>query len=75
MLFHRRGFCGLARLHVTQSKKKMIFSCFAQNIDCEYTLEPRLWIKNKRNRYTLQTPVLLYESGFDGGILCTDMFS
>ena len=51
-----------------------IFLIFAQNIDCGYTLEPprrggsneypqsMFWSKNKKNRYTLQTPVLLYKT-------------
>ena len=33
------------------------------------------WSKNKKNRYTLYTPVLLYKSGVQGGIHYTDMFS
>ena len=49
------------------SKKFDIFLIFAQNIDCGYTLEPprqsMFWSKNKKNRYTLHTPVLLYKSG------------
>ena len=64
-----------------------IFLIFAQNIDCGYTLEPpwrggsneypqsMFWSKNKKNRYTLPTPVLLYKSGVQGGIHYTDMFS
>ena len=52
-----------------------IFLIFAQNIDCGYMLEPprrggsneypqsMFWSKNKKNRCTLQTPVLLYKSG------------
>ena len=31
--------------------------------------------KIKKSRYTLQTPVLLYNSGVHGGILFMDMFS
>ena len=46
-----------------------IFLIFAQNIDCGYTLEPprrggsneypqsMFWSENKKNRYTLHTPV------------------
>ena len=41
-----------------------IFLIFAQNIDCEYTLEPprrvylqsMFWSKNKKNRYTPAYP-------------------
>ena len=52
-----------------------IFLIFAQKIDCGYTLEPprrggsngypqsMFWSKNKKNRYTLHSPVLLYKSG------------
>ena len=54
-----------------------IFLIFAQNIDCGYTLEPprrggsneypqsMFLSKNKKNRYTLRTPVLLYKSGYN----------
>ena len=64
-----------------------IFLIFAQNIDCWYTLEPprrggsneypqsMFWSKNKKNRYTPAYPILLYKSGVQGGIHCTDMFS
>ena len=34
-----------------------IFLIFAQNIDCGYTLESMFWSKNKKNRYTVHTPV------------------
>ena len=58
-----------------------IFNIFAQNIDCENTLEPprrggsneypqsMFWSKNKRNRYAPAYPVLLYKIikvGFKG---------
>ena len=33
------------------------------------------WSKNKKNRYTPDTPVLLYKSGVQGGKHYTDMFS
>ena len=64
-----------------------IFLIFAQNIDCGYTLGPPrrggsneypqsvFWSKNKKNRYTLHTPVFLYKSGVPGGIQYMDMFS
>ena len=43
------------------------FDIFAQNIDCGYTFEPprrsMFWGTNKKNRYTLHTPVFLYKSG------------
>ena len=60
---------------------------FAQNIDCEYTLEPprrggsneypqfMFWSKNKKIGIPLHTPVLLYKSGVYGGIYFTDMLS
>ena len=68
-------------------KKIDIFLIFAQNIDCGHTLEPShrggsneypqsmFWGKNKKNRYSWHTPVLLYKSGVQGGIHYTDMFS
>ena len=68
-------------------KKFDIFLISAQNIDCGYTLEPprrggsneyplsMFWSKNKKNSIPLHTPVLLYESGVQGGIHYTDMFS
>ena len=66
-----------------------IFLIFAQNIDCGYTLEPpRLaeavltsthnqcfGAKIRKIGIPLHTPVLLYKSGVQGGIHCTDMFS
>ena len=64
-----------------------IFLVFAQNIDCEYTLEPpcqgssneylqsMFWSKNKKNSYTPANPCFLYKSGVGGGILFMDMFS
>ena len=57
-----------------------IFLIFAQNIDCGYTLEPpRLTLcfgaKIRKIGIPLHTPVLLYKSGVQGGIHCTDMFS
>ena len=70
-----------------QKKLFEIFLIFAQNIDCWYTLEPPqrggsneyppflFWSKNKKNRYTPQTPVFLYKSEVQGGIHFTDMFS
>ena len=71
-----------------QRKILDIFLIFAQNIDCVYSLEPprrgdsneypqsMFWSKNKKNRYIpLHTPVLLYKSGVQGGIHCTDVFS
>ena len=60
------------------SRKKLIliFVIFAQKINCGYIFEaPRrgdcneypqftyVLIRNKKNRYTLSTPVVLYESG------------
>ena len=70
-----------------QPKKFDIFLIFAQNIDCGNTLEPprrggsneypqpMFWSKNKKKGIPLHTPVLLYKSGVEGGIYCTDMFS
>ena len=60
-----------------------IFLIFAQNIDCGYTvLEAVLTsthnlcfeAKIRKIRIPLPTPVL-YKSGVQGGIHCTDMFS
>ena len=64
----------------------MFLTVFAQNIDCGYTLEPpcragfnkyphMFWSKNKKNRKTLHTTVLLFKSVVSGGIHFTDMFS
>ena len=62
-----------------------IFLIFAQNIECGYTLEPprrcgsneypqsMFWSKNRKVDIPLHTPVLLYKSGVQGGIHCTDM--
>ena len=56
-----------------------IFLVFAQNIDCVYTLEPprrgssneypqsMFWSNNRKIGIHLHTPVLLYESGVQGG--------
>ena len=57
-----------------------IFLIFAQNIDCGYTLEPSTHnlcfrAKIRKIGIPLHTPVLLYKSGVQGGIHCTDMFS
>ena len=40
----------------------------------EYPLS-MFWSKNKKNRYILHNPVLLYTSDVRGGIHYTDMFS
>ena len=70
-------------------KKIDIFLIFAQNIDCGCTLEPNrldeavltsthnlcFVAKIRKIGIPLQTPVLLYKSGVEGGIHCTDMFS
>ena len=68
----------------------LIFFLFLlQNIDCGYSLEPpRLaealltsthnlcfGAKIRKIGIPLHTPVLLYKSGVQGGIHCTDMFS
>ena len=64
-----------------------IFLIFVQNIDCGYTLEPprrggcyenpqsMFSSKNKKIGIPLQTPVLSYKSGVQGGIRYTDMLS
>ena len=57
-----------------------IFLIFAQNIDCGYTLEPPrhnlcFGAKIRKIGIPLQTPVLLYKSGVQGGKHYTDMFS
>ena len=70
------------------TRKILIFFLFLlQNIDCGYSLEPprrggsneypqsMFCSKNKKNRCTLHTPVLLYKSWVKGGIHDTDMFS
>ena len=62
-----------------QVKKFDIFLICAQHIDCGYTLEPPtiyvLETKIRKIGIPLQTPVLLYKSGVQGGIHYTDMFS
>ena len=63
-----------------QSKNFDIFLTFAPKLDCGYTLElPR---RDGFNEYPhsmfcipLHTPVFLYKSGVQGGILFMDMFS
>ena len=62
-------------MKIFSKKSFAIFLIFAQNTDCGYTLElPRrggsneypqsmFWSKNKKNRYTPHTPVLLFKSG------------
>ena len=56
-----------------------IFLIFAQNIDCGYTLTSThnlcFGAKIRKIGIPLRTPVLLYKSGVQGGIHCTDMFS
>ena len=80
-----RKFINVVKNENFQCKFLDFFLIFAQNIDCGYTLEPPrrggsneyqqslFWRKNKKNRYTLHTPVLLYKSGVEGGIHHTDM--
>ena len=67
-----------------QLKIFSIFLVFAQDIDCGYMVEPpRLTstpnlcfgAKIRKTGIPLQTPVLLYKSGFKGGIQYTDMLS
>ena len=63
------------------SRKILIFFLFLlQNIDCGYSLEPprrNLCFEAKIRKIVipLQTPVLLYKSGVQGGKHYTDMFS
>ena len=59
-----------------------IFLIFAQNIDCGYTYQLIVSTHNlcfeakiRKIGIPLHTPVLLYKSGVQGGIHCTDMFS
>ena len=61
-----------------------IFLIFAQNIDCGYTLGEAVLTRThnlcfrakiRKIGIPLHTPVLLYKSGVQGGIRCTDMFS
>ena len=47
----------------------IFFFIFAQNIDRGYTLEP------PHRSIPLYTPVFLYKTGVQGGILFMDMFS
>ena len=68
-------------------KKNDIFNTFAQKIHCGYTLEPFaeavltsthnvcFGSKIRKLGIPLQTPVLLYKSGVQGGIHCTYTFS
>ena len=69
-----------------QRKIFAFFLIFAQNIDCGYSLEPPrqggsneyplcFGAKIRKIGIPLHTPVLLYKSGVQGGIHCTDMFS
>ena len=51
-----------------------IFLIFAQNIDCEYP-QSMFGAKIRKIGIPMHTPVLLYKSGVQGGILYTDMFS
>ena len=52
-----------------------------ENLTMQYTggsneyPQSLFWSKNKKNRYTLHTPDLLYNSGVEEGIYNTDMFS
>ena len=77
-----------SKINNFQRKIFDIFLIFAQNIDCGYTLEPpRLkavltstnnlcfGAKIRKIGIPLHTPVLLFKSGVQGGILYTDMFS
>ena len=55
-----------------------IFLIFAQNIDCGYidsTHNLCFGAKIRKIGIPLDTPVLLYKSGVQGGIHYTDMFS
>ena len=66
-----------------QQKFFDIFLIFAQNIDCEYTLEAVLTsthnlcfgAKITKIGIPLHTPVFPYKSGVKGGIHYVDMFS
>ena len=61
-----------------QQKKFDIFLIFAQNIDCGYTMPSThnlcFGAKLRKIGKPLHTPILLYESGVQGGIHFTDMF-
>ena len=82
-----REFLKCKKMKILMEKKIDIFYIFAQNIQCAYILEPLckggsneypqciFWVKNKKIRYTLQTPVFLYKSGVYVGIHFTDMLS
>ena len=67
-------------MKISPEKNFDMFNTFAQNIDCGYMLEPphvatdeypqsMFWSKNKKD-IPLHTPVLLYESGVQGGYTC-----
>ena len=72
---------------IFRRKKFDFFLIFAQNVDCGYTLEPprrggsneypqsMFWSKNKKNRYTPETPFFYINVGYEGGIHFTDRFS
>ena len=70
------GFLALKIEHF-QQKKNDIFLIFAQNIDYGYTNSHNLCFgaKVRKIGIPLHTPVLLYESGIQGGIQYTDMLS
>ena len=63
-----------------QQKNFDTFLIFAQNIGFRYTLEREHTVYNfpaklRKIRIPLHTPVFLYKSGVQGGILFTVMFS
>ena len=78
MPVHYKELFKVVKREKIQLKNFDIFLIFAQNIDCGYTLEPchNLCFGEKIRKIgiSLHTPVLLYKSGVQGGIHCTDMF-
>ena len=66
-------FFKLEKLKNFSRKFLIFFFIFAQNIDCGYTLEPPRRVcfgaKTRKIDIPLHTPILLYKSGVQGGIL------
>ena len=82
-----RDFFQLYKMKISL-EKVLYFSYFcSKHNDCGYTIEPlrrgsfneypqsMFWSKNKKNRYTPHSPVLLYKSGVQEGTYYTEMFS
>ena len=62
-------------MKISEKKKSGIFHISAQNIDCEYSLEPPrwggsseyynpcFWAEIRKTMYTPVNPILLYKNG------------